>query len=275
MSNIVDIINYNCYLTKMSKTFFDKAWFVSHLPEDICTIVDVGCADGSFMEFLKRSGLDFEYIGIDNDPEMQRLTKEKGFTCYSSIKEFKESGCIFEENMCVVLNSVVHELYSYFNESVLSDIYALHPKYIAIRDMMYNPIDRTRFYLPIDDYEKIINVFKEKYPEQYEQFYKFHHHQNYEKQIAHFLLKYMYTENWDREVKEDYLSYDINQIRNYFCENFIFPDSNYHIEFQTFYKLPYLVNKWKKDFDLKNNHELNEYIRNINTHYKMLLKYGE
>ena len=101
MSNIVDIINYNCYLTKMSKTFFDKAWFMSHLPEDICTIVDVGCADGSFMEFLKRSGLDFEYIGIDNDSEMQRLTKEKGFTCYSSIKEFKKSGCLFEE-ICVL-----------------------------------------------------------------------------------------------------------------------------------------------------------------------------
>ena len=81
---------YDCYLTKMTKTFFDKAWFMSHLPEDIYTIVDVGCADGSFMEFLKRSGLDFDYIGIDNDPEMQRLTKEKGFTCYSSFKEFKE-----------------------------------------------------------------------------------------------------------------------------------------------------------------------------------------
>lgn len=255
---------YDCYLTKMSKTFFDKAWFMSHLPEDIYTVVDVGCADGSFMEFLKRSGLDFDYIGIDNNPEMRKLTEEKGFMCYSSIKEFKESSCLFEENMCIILNSVVHELYSYNNESVWWDILRFHPKYIAIRDMMYNPIDRTRFYLPVDDYEKIINVFKEKYPEQFDQFNNIWKYQDYEMQIAHFLLKYMYTENWEREVKENYLSYDINNIRKGLV--------GYSIEFQTFYKLPYLVNKWKQDFELNKNPELNEYIRNINTHYKMLLK---
>lgn len=262
-----NIQNYDCYLTKMTKTFFDKAWFMSHLPEDIYTIVDFGCADGSFMEFLKRSGLDFDYIGIDNDPKMRELTREKGFICYSSIKEFKESSCLFEENMCIVLNSVVHELYSYCNETVLWDILHFHPKYIAIRDMMYNPIDRTRFYLPVDDYEKIINVFNEKYPKQFNEFYKLWHHQDYEMQIAHFLLKYMYTENWEREVKENYLSYDINNIRKGLV--------GYSIEFQTFYKLPYLVNKWKQDFELNKNPELNEFIRNINTHYKMLLKAKE
>ena len=265
------IKNYEVYLTKMAKTFFDKAWFMSHLPEDIYTIIDVGCADGSFMKFLQLNCPGYNYIGIDNDPEMQKLTKEKGFECYSSIKEFKETGCIFEENICVVLNSIVHELYSYFNESVLSDIYALHPKYIAIRDMMYNPIDRTRFYLPLNDYNKIKDIFKEKCSEQFNKFNDIWKIQNREKFIAHFLLKYMYKENWDREVKENYLSYDIIDIRERFCGNFIFPDSNYKIEFQTFYKLPYLVNRWKKDFELDKNFELNEFIRNINTHFKMLL----
>ena len=33
MGNFEQIQNYECYLTKMSKTFFDKAWFMSHLPE--------------------------------------------------------------------------------------------------------------------------------------------------------------------------------------------------------------------------------------------------
>ena len=53
--------------------------------------------------------------------------------------------------------------------------------------------------------------------------------------------------------------------------NTIFSKSNYDIEFQSFYKLPYLVNRWKNDFELNKNFELNEFIRNINTHYKMLL----
>ena len=54
--------------------------------------------------------------------------------------------------------------------------------------------------------------------------------------------------------------------------NTIFPKVNYSIDFQSFYKLPYLVNRWKNDFELDKNFELNEFVRNINTHYKMLLK---
>lgn len=84
------IENYDCYLTRMSKTFFDKAWFMSHLPENILFIVDYGCADGSFMEFLKRNCPCYVYIGIDNDSKMQELTKEKGFPCFSSLKEAHE-----------------------------------------------------------------------------------------------------------------------------------------------------------------------------------------
>lgn len=267
-NNIKDM---NTYLTKMSKTFFDKAWFMSHLPDDIYTIIDVGCADGSFIEFLKKCGLDFEYIGIDNNPEMQALTKEKGFTCYSSIKELKKNTNISAKNTCIVLNSIIHELYSYYNDSVLTDIYFFHPKYIAIRDMMYNPIDRTRFYLPIDDYNKIKDVLMEKYPEQFEQFLKIWCSQPRDKRVAHFLLKYIYKENWDREIQENYLPYDIDMIRKKFCGDIVFNDG-YTIEFQEFYKLPYLVNKWKKDFELKKNPELNEYVKNINTHFKMLLK---
>lgn len=267
------IQNYDCYLTKMSKTFFDKAWFMSHLPENIINIIDYGCADGSFMEFLKRNCPCYEYIGIDNDPKMQELTKEKGFKCYSSFKEANEKhGCLFPEETCLVLNSVIHELYSYYHESDISEIYSFHPKYIAIRDMMFNPIDRTRFYLPLNDYNKIIDLFKEKYPEQFNEFHENWKHQDYEIEIAHFLLKYIYNnENWKREVKENYLPIDIHEIRRKFCTNTIFPQYNYLIDFQSFYKLPYLVNKWKKDFELNKNFELNEFIRNINTHYKMLL----
>ncbi len=270
------IQNYECYLTKMSKTFFDKAWFMSHLPEDIHTIIDFGCADGSFMEFLQRNCPNYTYIGIDNDPKMQELTKEKGFECYKSINEAHKKNIIFEKNTCVILNSVIHELYSYSNEDTLSKIYSFHPKYIAIRDMMYNPIDKTRFYLPLNDYKKIISIFQEKYLYQFEKFYDIWRHQSNDVKIVHFLLKYIYNnENWEREVKENYLPVNIDSIREIFCYNTIFPDKNYQIEFQSFYKLPYLVNRWKNDFELDKNYVLNEFIKNINTHFKMLLKSGD
>jgi len=272
--NIAEICNMETYLTKMSKTFFDKAWFMSHLPEDITTIVDFGCADGSFMKFLKTNCPSYTYIGIDNNLEMQKLTEENGFKCYSSIHDFKENAFYIPETTCFVLNSVLHEIYSYCNEGILSEIYEIHPKYIAIRDMSYNPIDKTRFYLPINDYDQIINIFKEKYPEQFNEFYSiWKNKQVHEKLIVHFLLKYIYNnENWSREVHENYLSVDIDNIRNLFCKNSVFSDYNYVVDFQTYYKLPYLVNKWNSDFELSKNYELKEYVRSINTHFKMLLK---
>ena len=53
-----DIKNKEIYLTKMSKTFFDKAWFMSHIPEGIDTFIDFGCADG-LSHVLYHSGFRF------------------------------------------------------------------------------------------------------------------------------------------------------------------------------------------------------------------------
>ena len=260
------IENYDCYLTRMSKTFFDKAWFMSHLPENILFIVDYGCADGSFMEFLKRNCPCYVYIGIDNDSEMQKLTKEKGFPCFSSLKEAHEQYGFFPEKTCLVLNSVIHEIWSYYQDaSFLEDLHDIYPKYIAIRDMMFNPIDRTRFYLPEYDHYRIMNALQSVSWNKFNDFMEVWKEQDKEIQPAHFLLKYFYDENWKREVKENYFPIDIKELRNTVC-------NGYNIEFQSFYKLPYLVNKWKNDFELNKNFELNEFIRNINTHYKLLLK---
>lgn len=264
------IKNYEVYLTKMAKTFFDKAWFMSHLTEDIDTIIDFGCADGSFMQFLQFNCPGYNYIGIDNDPEMQKHTKEKGFECYSSLNDIE---FYKEKTTCLVLNSVIHELYSYGKKRTLNDIFEFHPHCIAIRDMMFSPIDSIRFYLPLTDYLKICNLFTKKYPKQFQEFSDiWHEKQEAEVEIAHFLLKYIYdNENWNREVKENYLPIEIKNLRNLFIANTTNAKPNYRVDFQSFYKLPYLVNKWKKDFKLNKNFELNEFVRNINTHFKMLL----
>jgi len=261
-----NIQNYDIYLTKMSKTFFDKAWFMSHLSEDVEYIVDFGCADGSFMKFLQTNCPTYTYIGIDNNPKFINLTKDKGFLCYSSLHELNDKFYGDNKKVCLVLNSVLHEVFSYYKElDFISSVYEYQPKYIAIRDMMYNPIDSTRFYLPHKDYEKIIELFNQKYSKQWNEFRKnWFYVQNEEQLITHFLLKYMYAENWWRELKENYLPIDIKELRDIF-------NQAYSIDFQSFYKLPYLVNKWKQDFELDKNFELNEFVRNINTHYKMLL----
>lgn len=269
------IKDYNIYLTKMSKTFFDKAWFISHIPEDITTIVDFGCADGSFLKFLKTNCPSLKYIGIDNDEKFKTLTKENGFECYESLKETYEEGMFDLDKTCLVLSSVIHEIYSYeCDKQFWEDMKQFSPKYIAIRDMMLNKINGNYFFLSNEMRKNINKVFIDKYPVEY---MKFVHNFGYENEcfdettITHFLLKYIYgkSENWDREVQEDYLPICINEMHRHIN------DLGYTIEFSDFYKLPYLMNRWKNDFETNKNYDLRKFIDGITTHYKMLLKRGE
>ena len=72
MDKMIEIKNTDVYLTKMSKTFFDKAWFMSHLPESIYTIIDFGCADGSFMKFLKNNCPSFKYFSASSTVKISK-----------------------------------------------------------------------------------------------------------------------------------------------------------------------------------------------------------
>lgn len=48
------IDNRELYLKLMSKSFYDKAWFLKNLPDDVETIVDFGGGAGEFAEFAQR-----------------------------------------------------------------------------------------------------------------------------------------------------------------------------------------------------------------------------
>lgn len=62
--------------------------------------------------------------------------------------------------------------------------------------------------------------------------------------MNHFLLKYFYTDNWDREGKENYIPVtfeDYHQILNLLDMRILYEDG---------YLMPYLKNKWQQDFGL-------------------------
>lgn len=260
-----EIQNKKVYLTKMSKTFFDKAWFMSHIPEEIDTIIDFGCADGSFMEFLKNSCPSIRYYGIDNDPSFVRIAQGKGFVSSTSLEYLHD---INPDTTCLVLNSVLHEVYSYDKvKEFWKQIEIFKPKYIAIRDMMLNikkDVDLTGVEYVFEKYYKNqFQDFKEYWFDEHDLGYTY-------KFFVHFMLKYLYDENWNREVKENYLSLTLSELIDCAWDN------EYEIEFKNHYKLPYLVNRWKEDFHLAFEHEytqnLKNLINNVDTHFKMLLK---
>lgn len=267
-----DIKNRNVYLTKMSKTFFDKAWFMSHIPEEIDTFIDFGCADGSFMKFLQSNCPSFKYFGVDNDPYFVRKTEENGFRCHTSLDFYKNGhGGIDRDKTCLILSSVLHEIYSYSNSTGFwNEVAKLNPKYIAIRDMMFIKNKNVC----TDGIEYIFKKYFEKQFLEFKEIWLDRHDIDFEPSAdfyTHFMLKYIYNnENWKREVKENYLPLTSKQIveKSWYL--------GYEIDFEDHYKLPYLVNRWKADFHLDIDHcytrNLKEFINSISTHVKILLR---
>ena len=77
--------------------------------------------------------------------------------------------------------------------------------------------------------------------------------------LVHFLLKYRYVANWDREVRENYLGYSADRI----ISNV---DSKYQLIFKDVYTLPFLKEQVFKDFGI---------VLNERTHIKLIFKLKE
>ena len=61
--------------------------------------------------------------------------------------------------------------------------------------------------------------------------------------LIHFLLKYRYTENWNREVHENYLPLSVEDIAGKV-------DAHYELIYFDHYILPFLANIVQVDFDI-------------------------
>lgn len=79
----------------------------------------------------------------------------------------------------------------------------------------------------------------------------------YNRNFVHFLLKYRYVENWDREVRENYFPHTFSQFLDKISKY------NYTVVYSDFYTLPYIREKVYEDFG---------FVLYDFTHAKFLLK---
>ena len=269
-----EIKNYDVYNQRMSKTLYDKCWWIDKIDDNIDVIIDYGCGDGSLFKMINRIRPNkFEYIGIDNDDNMLRIAKQNipCGTFYKSIDElsryFSYPANLCSDNIVFVMNSVMHEVFTYLNKKEQCELFTticqkLNPKYIAIRDMYINEDDDLHIcFLPylqdIDD-----NIKNSKYTEIYKSYAdskSADHHARLFRIIDHyteFFLKYTYEENWEREKNEVYLWDWMKTLDKYFYEK-------YTVEFENKFYIPFICQRIQNDFDL------NWYV---NTHKKVLYK---
>ncbi|MGV9141488.1 MAG: class I SAM-dependent methyltransferase [Promethearchaeota archaeon] len=251
------IKNYTIYNEKMKKSLLDKIFFMDKIEATL--IVDYGCADGTLIHFLSSLFPETYYIGYDIDENMLKKALEKfseeDNVFFTSNWEEVENAAMNDKNTAVILSSVIHEVYTYGTQNEVNDlwenIFARWFQYVIIRDMIPGfSIDKES---NINDVKNVLRKGKAWQIRDFEQIWG-SIEQN--KNLIHFLLKYDYIDNWEREVRENYFPI----LREEMLKKI--PDE-YDIEFSEHFILPFLRNKIRKDFGI----ELKD-----NTHLKLILR---
>lgn len=255
-----DFISYN---ENMAKGMEDKLWFVNHLKRgENYTFVDFGCADGTLLNILSQiEGFEnCTFIGYDISEAMISFAKSKFtyptdnviFTSnWNSIKDILSHN---NGKKVLILSSVIHEVYSYANEEN-DDIGAFWKivrntgfDYVCVRDMMCSedinrkPNDEIISTLMQHiDFASTKSRLKREFEKRWCGTKGMYYNMKY---IVHFLLKYRWVINWEREVNENYFPIYISE----FIEKF---NEKYNLTYFERFRVPFLDKCIKEDFNIE------------------------
>lgn len=254
MEKINDLTHYT---TEMRKSLIDKIFFMDKLDDKVETILDYGCADGVLIDFLANIFPEMNFIGLDISDDMLEAARErcKGRSNIKFVSSIALTEGFNRNTTSLNLSSLIHEVYSYGTPETISDFWKIVNntgfRYITIRDMC---LDQTAHRPALK--EDILRVRRFCKAEQIEQFEACHGSLADNYNLIHFLMKYRYLTNWDRECRENYLPLTVEQFISKIS-------SDYELTYFDHYTLPFLAAKVKEDMGIT----LKDY-----THVKMILK---
>lgn len=236
----IALSNLEIYLKKMMRGLEDKIFFLNKIDTDC--IVDFGCADGYILKQINKFNLGIKLIGYDYDRVMlNAITEGEGImftdSWYDVVKEAKNY-----KKPTILLSSVIHEVYSYGNDISVSqfwkDIFMNTFKYVAVRDMMYSEKFQK---FSSDDIEKIRENSNKKQLDDYERVWgKF---DSSYMNTLHWLLKYPYVDNWNRELHENYLPLSIEEFK-------LKIPSGWTVTYENQHMLGHVQRKIKREMDV-------------------------
>ena len=255
-----NIISYN---ENLAKGLQDKLFFLNRLnlnKNKSYIFVDFGCADGTLInalyEIMEKAEIHCYFIGYDISDTMINFAKANFnhsamnvfFTTNWNDVVGKLHSYTGMESI-LILSSVIHEVYSYakkttdipeFWDKVLNTGF----KYICVRDMMpSSDIERKTDHNLFESLQKycvggqVLREYHNNFVETWGKTWESN------KQFIHFLLKYRWIINWDREVKEDYFPI--------FIEEFLEKMKSYNLNYFERFRVPYLDKCWKEDFNIE------------------------
>lgn len=254
---MTEINNIIKYVEALNQSLEDKLWFQEFFRLPIfnrnTVVYDYGCGNGNIIKALAPFYPDVEFIGIDSNPKMIKIANKENTLENVS---FYDAGIPIREDKqkILIMSSVFHEIFTYdnFSEFYKDIIDRFKPDYIFFRDMALtesayrfsNNADIERILIKYIKNRKQLNDFEKNFGCIYTQ-----------NNLIHFLLKYRFKENWDREVKENYFPILFEDIPSLF--------KDYNVIYKKHYILPFIKDKIMEDFQI----ELND-----NTHCNYIFK---
>ena len=250
MNRISDL---DIYLTRMQRSILDKMFFIDKVFEPFRYILDFGCANGELIKAMKPMFPDYSYIGYDISHEMIEAARRN--VSDAMFYDNWEQIDIPSEESLLNISSTIHEVYSYGSEEDIeifwNRVFGSGFRYVTIRDMMFPQSEN----IPARQ-EQLEAIRNSSYAEWLESFENVWGKIENQCQLVHFLLKYKYTQNWDREVHENYFPVFTEELMKRI------PDS-YRLVYKDVFTLPYISWQIRKDFGF----ELTEH-----THIKLILE---
>lgn len=256
-------MDLNIYTTEMSKSVWDKAFFMDKIPGTKC-VIDFGCADGAMIRYLAPLFPDITFLGYDINKELIRRAQSAIpfhanviFTDdFAVIAAFVNGTKKFlSDEVCINFSSVLHEVFSSTGgiNKIQELIEMIQPKFITIRDMYCDEP------LPVTDvhwwHDNVWDPLPSK--ESCEFIKTFGPLQDW-RDTMHLLMKLQWKDNgWEEELEENYFSWTIDK----FIDDI---GGKYIIAFDCRYQLPYLSEKWKKEYGW--------YNPDIHTHAQFILR---
>ncbi|MBR2570953.1 MAG: class I SAM-dependent methyltransferase [Clostridia bacterium] len=256
------ILDFTHYTTEMRKSLIDKIFFMDKLDEDAAAILDYGCADGVLVDFLAAIFPETAFVGYDQSPAMIEAAKARSaapnaafFSDFDAAMADLASRGIAPDRVGVNLSSLIHEVYSYGTpesiEAFWRDINGRGFRYITIRDMC---CDQSAHRPALK--EDVLKARRSCPAKQIEEFEACHGSLSDNYNLLHFLMKYRYLANWDRECAENYLPLTVEQFIGKLS-------GDYELIYFDHYVLPFLARVVRQDMDIT----IKDY-----THVKLILR---
>lgn len=259
------IADFDEYVEGMKLSMEDKLFFVNRLDFDV--IVDFGCANGTFLSLVKNMKPNVKLIGYDLDDTM--LSKAESILGEEALLTSNWNQVVGElskyKRPLLNLSSVIHEVYSYSHSSVIKkfweqQVFGGNFKWITIRDMIPSvEIHKGELTSFENDVKRVKDLADPYYLKSFEE--RWEPIENSYRTFVHFLLKYRYIDNWQRELNENYLPVSLETVKKKI-------PSSYKIISEEDFVVPFIKEKVMEDFGILIKHSTHTKMIILNNNFK-------